>query len=189
MMSDAVSTDKLIKEGKSAYQNGDYLAAVRAFETAQQVYLSQGNSLDAAEMANNCSVAYLQAGDGQAALKAVEGTDVTFAEAGDLRRQGMALGNLGSALEAVDRTEDAVEAYLQSASLLEKAGEDQLRANVMHSLSMLQFRTGKQLQALASMQNGLQGVKRPTPKQSLLKKLISIPVDMLTKNKKPSNDQ
>jgi tetratricopeptide (TPR) repeat protein len=188
-MSDAISPDKLTKEGKSAYQNGDYLAAIRAFEAAQQGYLSQGDRLNAAEMANNCSVAYLQAGDGQAALKAVEGTVAIFAEAGDLRRQGMALGNLASALEAVDRTEEAVEAYLQSASVLEKAGEDQLRANVMHSLSMLQFRAGKQLQALVSMQSGLDGVKRPTPKQSLLKKLLSIPVDMLTRNKKPSSDQ
>ena len=188
-MSDAVSPEKLTKEGKSAYQNGDYQAAAQAFEAAQQAYLSQGDKLTAAELANNCSVAYLQAGDGQAALKAVEGTDAIFAEAGDLRRQGMALGNLASALEAIDRTEEAVEAYLQSASVLEQAGEDQLRANVMHSLSMLQFRSGKQLQALASMQSGLEGVKRPSPKQSLLKKLINIPVDMLTRNRKTSKDK
>lgn len=188
-MSDAVSPDKLAKGGKSAYQNGDYLAAAHTFEAAQQGYLSEGDRLNAAEMANNCSVAYLQAGEAQAALQAVEGTEAIFAEAGDLRRQGMALGNLASALEAIDRTEEAVEAYQQSASVLEKAGEDQLRANVMHSLSMLQFRLGKQLQALASMQSGLEGVKRPTPKQSLLKKLVSIPVDMLTRNKKPTNDQ
>ena len=188
-MTDIISPEKLIKEGKSAYQNGDYLAAAQAFEAAQQGYLSQGDGLNAAEMANNCSVAYLQAGDGQAALKAVEATVAIFAEAGDLRRQGMALGNMASALEAVDRTEEAAEAYLQSASMLEKAGEDQLRANVMHSLSMLQFRSGKQLQALASMQSGLEGVKRPTPKQSLLKKLLRIPMDMLTRNKKTANDQ
>jgi tetratricopeptide (TPR) repeat protein len=183
-MSDALSPDKLTKEGKSAYQNGDYLAAAQAFEAARQAYLSRGDQLTAAEMANNCSVAYLQAGDGQAALLATDGTAALFAEAGDLRRQGMALGNLASALEAVDRSEEAVEAYLQSASVLENAGEDQLRANVMHSLSMLQFRSGKQLQALASMQNGLEGVKRPSPRQSVLKKLINIPVDMLTRNKK-----
>jgi tetratricopeptide (TPR) repeat protein len=183
-MSEAVSPDNLAKEGKSAFQNGDYLAAAQAFEAAQRGYKSRGDELNAAEMANNCSVAYLQASEAQAALKAVEGTDAIFAEAGDVRRQGMALGNLASALEAVDRTEEAAEAYLQSASALEKAGEDQLRANVMHSLSMLQFRSGKQLQALASMQNGLDGVKRPTPKQSLLKKLLSIPVDMLTRNRK-----
>ena len=188
-MSDAVYPVKLTKEGKSAYQNGDYLAAAQAFEAAQQGYLSQGDKLNAAELANNCSVAYLQAGEGQAALKAVEGTAEIFAEAGDLRRQGMALGNLASALEAVDRTEEAAEAYLQSAGVLEKAGEDQLRANVMHSLSMLQFRSGKQLQALASMQSGLEGVKRPSPKQNVLKKLLSIPVDMLTRNKNSSQDQ
>jgi tetratricopeptide (TPR) repeat protein len=188
-MSDAVSPEILTKEGKSAYQSGDFLAAAQAFEAAQQGYLRQGDQLNAAELANNRSVACLQAGEAQAALQAVEGTAEVFAEAGDLRRQGMALGNLASALEAVDRTEEAMEAYLQSANVLEKAGEDQLRANVMHSLSTLQFRSGKQLQALATMQSGLEGVKRPSPKQTLLKKLLSIPVDMLTRNKKTKKDQ
>jgi tetratricopeptide (TPR) repeat protein len=188
-MSDSVSPDKLAIEGKSAYQNGNYMAAAQAFEAAQKGYLSQGDKLNAAELANNCSVAYLQAGKGQAAFEAVEWTVDIFAEAGDLRRQGMALGNLASALEAVDRDDEALEAYHQSAGLLEKAGEDQLRANVMHSLSMLQFRSGKQLQALASMQSGLEGVKHPTPKQSLLKKLLRIPIDMLTRNKKSSDVQ
>jgi len=187
-MSELVSPEKLAKEGKTAYQNGDYLAAAQAFEVAQQSYASLGDRLNAAEMSNNSSVAYLQAGEGEAALKAVEGSPEIFAEAGDLRRQGMALGNLASALEALDRSEEALAAYQQSASILEQAGEDQLRANVMHSLSMLQFRLGKQLQALASMHNGLEGVKHPSPRQSLLKKLVAIPVNMLTKTKKPAKD-
>jgi hypothetical protein len=50
-MSDAVSPDKLTKEGKSAYQNGNYLAAAQAFEAAQQGYLSQDDKLNAAELA------------------------------------------------------------------------------------------------------------------------------------------
>jgi tetratricopeptide (TPR) repeat protein len=162
-MSEATSPKKLAEDGKSAYKRGDYLAA--------------------AQMKNNCSVAYLQAGEGEAALNAVEGTAEIFEAAGDLRRQGMAIGNLGAALEAVEHLDEAIEAYQKSAEILAQAGEDQLRANVMHSLSMLQFRQGKQLQALATMQDGLEGVEHPSPKQTVLKKMLRIPFEMFTKNK------
>lgn len=183
-MSDAASPNQLAKEGKAAYQRGDYLEAAHAFEAARQGYLALGDRLMAAEMANNCSVAYLQAGDGEAALAAVEGSETIFAEAGDLRRQGMALGNRGAALEALERNEEAIAAYQQAAQILEQAKEDQLRAQVMQSLSMLQFQMGRQLQALATMQNGLEGVQRPSPKQKMLKKLLNIPFNMTTGKKR-----
>jgi tetratricopeptide (TPR) repeat protein len=182
-MSEITSPQKLAEEGKSAYQRGDYLDAAQAFEAARQGYAASEDALNAAEMANNCSVAFLQADNAEEALKAVEGTAEIFAQAGDLRRQGMAVGNRASALEALNRSEEAMEAYQQSADLLEQAGESSLRANALQSLSSLQFRTGRQLQALASMQTGLEGVKNPSPKQRFLKRLLRIPFDMLNKQK------
>ncbi len=180
-MSEVTSPQKLVAQGKSAYKNGDYLAAAQAFQSARQAYESAGEALDAAETANNCSVAYLQAGEAEAALKAVEGTEEIFAQAGDLRRQGMAAGNRAAALEALERLEEAAQAYQLSADLLEQAGEDQLRANVMQSLSGLQFRNGRHLEALASMKAGVDGVQKPSPRQRFLKRLLNIPFDMLNK--------
>jgi tetratricopeptide (TPR) repeat protein len=182
-MANTVNPQQLSKEGKSAYGRGEYLAAAQAFEAAQAGYAAAGAPLDAAEMANNSSVAYLQAGEAAQALQAVEGTPETFAQAGDLRRQGMALGNRGAALEALERSEEALQAYEQSAEILEQAGEDQLRAQVMQSLSTLQLNLGKRLQALATMQAGLEGVRHPTPKQSMLKKLLNVPFEMLNRRK------
>lgn len=182
-MAQAITPQDLAKEGQTAYQRQEYLAAAHAFEAAQRGYLAMGDALNAAEMANNCSVAYLQAGDGAAALAAVEGSQAVFAQAGDLRRQGMALGNLGAALEALERAEEALEAYQQAADILQQAGEDQLRAQVMQSLSMLQFQMGRQLQALASMQSGLEGVKHPSVKQKMIKKLLNSPMEMTTRKK------
>jgi tetratricopeptide (TPR) repeat protein len=182
-MTEIISPQKLDKEGKSAFQRGDYPAAAQAFEAACQAYTAAGDRLNAAEMANNSSVAYLQSGDGEAALRAVEGTEAIFAEAGDLRRQGMAAGNRAAALEALDRLDEALHVYELSADLLEQAGEDQLRAHVMQSLSALQLRTGRRLQALASMQAGLEGVQKPSARQRLLKRLLNIPFDFLNKKK------
>lgn len=182
-MSETLSVESLVKEAKATYQRGDYLEAAKKFEASRQAYQAANDPLNAAEMANNASVAFLQANDAEMAYKSVQGTSEIFSQAGDLRRQGMALGNLAAALEALDRDDEAMEMYQQSAEVLAQAGEDQLRAAVMQSLSMIQFRSGKQLQALATMQNGLEGVKKPSVKQNFLKKLLHIPIDVATRNK------
>jgi tetratricopeptide (TPR) repeat protein len=185
-MSASFSPKELEKKGKSAYQRGDFLLAAETYQAARRAYKAAGDELQAAEMANNCSVAYLQAEEPQEALKAVDGTAEIFARSQDLRRQGMAMGNYAAALEALGRVDEAVEAYLESAKLLEQAGEDRLRAEAMQSLSALQFKEGRQLEALASMQSGLDGVKRPSPKQRFLKRLLNIPFEMLNRNKSTS---
>ena len=184
-MAEAVTVEKLAKQGKSAYQRGEYLDAAKIFEAARQAHLASGDVLNAGEMANNASVSYLQADNANEALRAVEGIAPLYAQSGDLRREGMTLGNMAAALDALGRDEEAAEVYLQAANILGQAGEDQLRTNVMQSLSMLQFRNGRQLQALASFKDGLDGVQKPTPKQIFLKKLLRIPFDMIAP-KKPS---
>jgi tetratricopeptide (TPR) repeat protein len=182
-MGETLSPQKLTDEGKAAYSRGDYLAAANTFEAARLGFDTAGEALNAAEMANNASVAYLQAGKGEEALKAVEGTETIFADAGDVRRQGMAVGNRAAALEALERLDEAAEAYQLSADLLQQAGEDKLRASAMQSLSALQFRMGRQLQALATMQSGLEGVQKPNPRQKFLKRLLRIPMDMINKKR------
>lgn len=182
-MNNTTTPQSLADEGKSAYQNGDYPTAARLFEAAQEGYQTGNEILMAAEMANNASVAYLQAEDYENALNSVIGTAAIFAQANDTRRQGMALGNYAAALEALERYDEAMESYQQSADVLQQAGEDQLRASVLQSLSTLQFRTGRQLQALASMKTSLDGIKKPSPRQRLLKRLVQIPFNMINKNK------
>jgi tetratricopeptide (TPR) repeat protein len=133
-------------------------------------------------MANNCSVALLQAGEAQAALDAVAGTPGEFAAAGETRLQAMALGNQAAALDALDRLEEAEPLYLQAADLLQSVGETDLRAHLLQSLARLQLRSGRQLEALASMQAGIDGLQRPSLKQRLIKRLLKRPFDLLKGN-------
>jgi tetratricopeptide (TPR) repeat protein len=180
-MNEAITPKKLANEGKDAYRKGDFLAAAQSYEAAALSYTASDDDLAAAEMLNNSCVAYLQAGNAQAAMRVVDETAATFARARDLGRQGMALGNLGAALEALNRPDEALDVYWQSSELLKQAGEFELRANVMQSISSLQLRTGKQLQALATMQAGLDGITHPNPKQRILKKLLQVPSKFLNK--------
>jgi len=180
-MNESLTPKELVEEGQAAYQRGDYTAAAQDFYAASKGYDALGDALTSAEMLNNCSVAHLKAGESEAALKVVEGTEEIFAKAGDLRRQGIALGNLGAALEALDRLEEALTAYEKSGDLLKEAGEKELRAHVMKSLSAIQLRTGRQMEAIATMQAGLDGLDRPSLKQRLLKVLLRTPFKILEK--------
>ena len=125
-----------------------------------------------AEMKNNQSVALLRNKQAQAALEAAQGTDEVFAEAGDTRRQGMALANQASALEALKRFKEAIDFYTRAGEALEKAGEMDLRLEVMQLLSALYLRRFKLFDAIIALQSGLAAVKNPTPKQRFMKKLL-----------------
>ena len=172
---------ELSQAGKRFYEKGQYGRAAALFLRARDAWKEQGEPLEAAEAANNASVAFLQAGEAQTALDVVRGTAEIFARAGDLRRAGMAWGNAAAALEALKRPDEALEAYQQSADLLKRAGESDLRLHVMQAISALQLRSGRQLEALASMQAGLDGVEKPTPKQRFLRRLLQIPMDWLNR--------
>ena len=181
-MSDTLLPQQLSLDGQSAYQRGDYQAAAGAFRAAAESLVLLGEALAAAEAANNASVALLKAGDAEGALQAVGQTEEQFAQAGDLRRQGMAAGNRGAALEALGRLDEAEVAYTLSGDLLRQVGETELRAHVMQSLSMLQLRKGKRLEAYGTMYAGVHGIQKPKPRQKLLKALMEIPFKLFNRS-------
>ncbi len=173
-MNTSLNLKEMADKAKSIYMSGDYPAAAAAFADAGAAYTAAGDALGAAEMQNNRSVALLRAGDPKAALEAVQGTEKVFADGGDFRRQGMALANEGSALQALKRNQEAVEKFTRSAEVLDKAGEGDLRLEVMQLLSSQYLRRFKFFEAILALQSGLSGVKNPTPRQKLMKKILFI---------------
>jgi tetratricopeptide (TPR) repeat protein len=164
--------DNLAEQAKLAYENKKFMEAADLFAMAAEAYSAAGDQLQAAEMKNNRSVALLQNGNAQASLDSVSGTDAIFAAAGDIKRQGMSLANKAAALEALKRKKEAIACYEESASLLEQAGEKDLRADVMRSIAAMQVGQGKFTDAVISMQSGMIDVEKPTLKQRILKKIL-----------------
>lgn len=171
-MSTRSNAHTLAEQAKRIYESGDFPSAAGAFADAALAYQAAEDALMAAEMKNNQSVALLRAGQTQAALAAAIGTEAVFAQAGDFRRLGMAYANQASAHEALKHFKDAIAAYEKAGEALEKANEDQLRLQVMQLLSALYLRRWQFLNAVIALQSGLAGVKDPTPKQRLMKKLL-----------------
>jgi len=167
-----MTIDQIVEKATKAYEKKKFQEASDSFLQAAEEYSLTGDVLMAAEMKNNQSVALLQNGNAQASLDAVTGTDAIFASRGDKKRQGMALANQAAALEGLKKKKEAIALYEQSANLLAVAGEVDLRADVMRSISTIQAGQGKFIDAVMSMQEGVIEVKEPSLKQRIVKKLL-----------------
>jgi tetratricopeptide (TPR) repeat protein len=171
-MVNKLSPQEIADQAKQNYMAGDYITAGQAYAEAASAYAEAGDVSMSAEMKNNQSVALLRDKQAQAALEAAQGTDVVFAEASDPRRQGMALANQASALEALKRYKEAIDYYTRAGDVLEKAGEVDYQFEVMQLLSSLYLRRFKIFDAIIALQSGLAAIKNPTPKQRFMKKLL-----------------
>jgi tetratricopeptide (TPR) repeat protein len=175
------SIQALSNQAEKVYKAGKYEEAAILYAQAAASCRDAGDTLRAAELDNNLSVALLQAGNPQGALEAVQDTDKVFEEAGDTRRQALALGNQAAALEALDRLDEALATYRKCSDLLKSIDEQEYRSYVLKSISALQIRTGHQLEALASMDAALQNKKKLTLQERFLKKLLRVPIDMINR--------
>lgn len=169
----------LIEKAKQDFQQGNFKAAIQGFENALETYRADGKELEAAEMANNLSVALLKNKKNKKALEVVLGTEVTFEQHSETTKQAMALGNQGAAYEALKQYEKAEEAYRKSAELLKTTGDEELRGYVLQSLSALQLRQGKNLDGLLSMKTGLEGQEKLPLRKRFLRWLLKIPFRFL----------
>jgi tetratricopeptide (TPR) repeat protein len=162
-----------------AYRQGRHGEAAERFEAARRAYLASGDRAKGAEMANNLCVALLQAGRPAEALRAVEGTPEVFASLGDGLAEGQAYGNLGAALHASGAYDAAEAAYQTCADLLARAGAHEARAHALRALSEVQLRRGRPLEALGSMQRGLEDSPRPGLRERWLRRLLDLPWRLL----------
>lgn len=176
------SLPKLVQKAEQAYQSGQFTESAELFQQAASQYSEESNALKAAEMLNNRSVALLRAGNVQGALEASAGTDQVFAQAGDTRRQALALGNQAAALEEANRLDEALTRYWDCSNLLKQIGDEETRVPILKSISALQIRTGRQLEALASMDTALSHKKKLTVQERFLKKLLDVPMRMLRRS-------
>jgi tetratricopeptide (TPR) repeat protein len=174
-----INPQQLADEGQAEYNKGDFLSAAKLYKAAADGYLSAGDELLTAEMANNCSVAFLRGGNAESALEVVMGTDKVFESKGDTLRQAMALGNQAAAMEALKQLDKAVILYGHSAELLKQLGESELRAYVLQSVSSIQLRRGQYLEAYGTMGEGVMGLDKPNLKQKLLQSLMRLPFKFL----------
>lgn len=163
---------QLDAQGKRAFENKNFSEAAALFEQAAKGYTLGRAGLLAAEMMNNASVAHLQAGNAQKAFEAAQDTDKVFAGANDIKKQAMALGNQAAALEELDKHDEAIAKYEQSANLFNQIGEGDLSAMVLKSSAAIKLKTGKITESAFRMIGSLEAKKNPSFFERILKFLL-----------------
>ena len=163
---------EMIAAATAAYNREDYIQAAEGFARAAAAYDAADDAINAAEMRNNQSVALLQAGKAQEALDAAQPTIDVFTRAQDLRRLGIAWGNVAAALEALGKVDEALNAYQQSVDYLQQAGEDDLQAAGLNAIAALQLRDGKLQDSAFSMLREIAADPKAPWWQRLLRKIM-----------------
>jgi tetratricopeptide (TPR) repeat protein len=161
------------------FREGRFAAAAEGFEAARASFEQAGDRRRAAETANNLCVALLQARQPAKALRAVQGTTEVFDALGDHVRAAQAAGNLASALEATGDLAAAERAYQQALQRFADLGDRDGQATILRSLSQLQLKRGRPMEALASMQAGLEQKPRRNVRDRWLRRLLDLPLRLL----------
>ena len=159
-----------------AYQQGKLEEAIQLFEAA---HASETDPAQAAELANNLSVAYLKAGRSQQALSIVRGTAEVFLKLGDAQRAAQATGNLAAALDSCGELAAAEAAYQQAAEMFRVLGESESLRYTLNALGQLQLRQHRPLEAVSTLQAGAEASPPRGLRARLLKQLLRLPSRLL----------
>jgi tetratricopeptide (TPR) repeat protein len=121
----------------------------------------------------------LQAKRSEESLQEVEGTAQMFLEAEDEFRAAMAFGNLASALEANGELQGAEEALEDAIRIFKEIGDKEHLMHSARALSQLQLRRGRPIEAVSTMQGGLEQQSKISVKNRVLRSILSIPSKIL----------
>ena len=179
MTENPISPDELEKLALDSYRSGHLEESIERFTLARQQYLYDQNPNKAAEIANNLCVVMLAAKQPQAALEIVRETPDFFISQGDEIHAAQAYGNLASALEACGETTAAEEAYRQAIEIFKKQGDTENYSSTLQALSRLQLRQGNPLDALSTMQGGLDSMPKARIRDRVLRRLLKWPFRLL----------
>ncbi len=166
------NADTLKEQGLEHFRQEQLTLAAEKFLEAARLYAADGQAVAAAEMQNNVAVVRLAEKDWEAALAAVEGTPETFRQHSQPLRQAQAISNLAAAHDGAGRLDKAAALYEQAIDLYKALGDTENRAACWKALSALQIKQDNKLQALASMQAGLDLSTDLSPKEKTLKGLL-----------------
>jgi len=112
-------------------------------------------------------------------MAAVAGTPEIFHELGDALRKAQATANLAAAHDGAGHVDEALALYEQAVDQFGELGEKDNRAACFKKLSALQVKRGQQMQALASMQSGLNLSEKLTTKEKALKGALDQAMKMI----------
>lgn len=167
--------------GIRLYREGNYIEAAVKFEAARGAFAAAGERAMAGEMLNNLGMTHRALKAWDAARAALDTALEEFRALGDRSREAQTLGNLGALAESRGDLKGASDFYQQAIAIFGEIGDHENRAYTLKALSALQLKQGRQFEALATMDAGLEGASKLSPTQQVLQRLIKWPMSLLGK--------
>ncbi len=178
-MSEVLSAQDMKEEGLRLFQEGLYPEAAAKFEQAQEMFIAEGDEVEAAEMLNNLGVIHRMQQEWEKAIASLEEARSTFAEIGDRSREAQTLGNLGGLYASQGERERAKECLRQAADIFGDLGDAQRQGETLLALGVQLWRMGDRQAGMATYEAGLKTLQKPTMGQKALRSLLNLRARLL----------
>lgn len=179
MSEEQTSPHTLKDEGLRLFQEGLYLEAADRFDKARQLFVAEGDQLEATEMVNNLGIVHRMERKWDEAVAALEEAREGFAQLGDRSREAQVLGNLGGLYASQGQREAARINLREAATAFADLKDNQRQAETLLALGVQKWKTGDRQGALATYQAGLQILERPSFGQKILRILLQFRAGLL----------
>ena len=163
---------ELKEEGMRLFHEGLYDEAAAKFKQAQEVFATEENEIEVAEMVNNLGVVYRLQDKWDEAIAALEEAKTTFAKLGDRGREAQTLGNLGGLYADKDERDKAKESLRQAADIFAELGDKEHQGETLLALGVQLWKTGDRSDGLATYEAGLHILPKPTIRQKTVRNLL-----------------
>ena len=185
-MGKTASAQELKEEGLRLFQEGLYEEATAKFGQAQEMFATEGNEVEAAEMVNNLGVIYRLQGKWDEATASLDEARAAFARLGDLDREAQTLGNLGGLYASKGKGARAKECLRLAADIFAELGDAQRQGETLLALGVQMWKADDRSAGLATYEAGLQTLRKPTASQKTLRGLLSLRTRLLGGRKESS---
>lgn len=176
----SAKAESLKEEGIRLFRFGEYEEAAACFSEAHALYGELDNAKGEGEMLNNLGAIHTQERHWEEALEAFNRAKTIFESLGDKDGQAQTLGNLGTMYRHQGDKETSVEHLKEAANLFNETGDREKEAATLRVISRIRLGQARWFEALHFYDLSLACVEPPGLKERILRRLIQIPLSMLT---------
>jgi len=167
--------EKLHEAGIKAFRAGNYELAQEKLLNLVHTAAEENNLAKVAEANNDLGVVRKQLNDTDGALEALHAALKYYQDIDDEHGEAKVLGNFGMVEEAAEKYEDAIQSYLDSATIFEELGDSEMAMYSWQALSKLRFKNKEWIAAIAAYETGIAHLPDNSFKKKMVQTLLKTP--------------
>lgn len=176
----SVKAESLKEEGIKLFRFGEYEDAAACFDEAHGLYVELDNPRGQGEMLNNLGAIHTQEGRWEQAVEAFSKAETIFESLDDKDGQAQTLGNQGTMYRHQGDKETSVEHLKKAANLFHETGDWKNEATTLRVISRIRLGQARWFEALHFYDLSLACIEPPGLKERTLRRLVQIPLNMLS---------